>query len=188
MTAEVVNTVHSRHDYMIGQRGEITMDLPFCGYQGQCRHGCYKVALFDVYGTSRNFCKEDLLCGGVNPPTPPGPTNAEFVFGNAVKIVNTENVKSTNLIGRKGTVESNRESCQGCTSCYQVRLDPVSNVMMSALQGQQVNLKFFCENDLRCDDSGGCGSGGNLSMPTATYAGGGESDGNDDGETSNKAS
>merc|ERR1719201_1107496 len=52
---------------MIGQRGEITMDLPFCGYQGQCRHGCYTVALFDVYGTSRNFCKEDLLCGEVNP-------------------------------------------------------------------------------------------------------------------------
>jgi len=189
MTAEVVNTVHSRHDYMIGQRGEITQILRDCGYQGQCNSGCYKVDLFDVYGTSRNFCKEDLLCGDVNPPnpSPSGLSNSKFAFGNAVKIINTENVQSTNLIGRTGTVESNRESCQGCTSCYQVRLDPVSNVMVSAVRGQQLNLPFFCENDLSCEDSSGCGSG-KLPMPTATEVGGSTGAGDDGDDSANIAS
>merc|ERR1719224_171331 len=49
---------------MIGQRGEITMDLPFCGYQGQCRHGCYKVALFDVYGTSAQLLQRGFALRG----------------------------------------------------------------------------------------------------------------------------
>lgn len=161
--AEVINTMHRKNNNMyIGQRGTIRRFIPSCG--GCNSRGCYEVS-FGGSPRAANFCREHVLCGAVNPPPGPAPSDARFAFGNAVSITNTNDVRNSHLIGRTGKVQSSPTRCQGCT-CYAVRLDPNSFLKGSP----QPDFMQFCESDLRCIDSQGCGGSG-LPMPTATSTG-----------------
>jgi len=167
MTAEVVNTMHRRNNArFIGQRGTISNYNPFCS--GCQSRGCYHVRFRYGGPPAGNFCYEHLLCGAINPPAPsPSHSNSAFKFGDAVQIANTNDVRNSGLIGRRGRVQSNRQQCAGC-SCYDVRLDPLMqiNVFNNRRSAPGPDFKKFCENDLRCTDSSGCGMGGLLPLPT----------------------
>jgi hypothetical protein len=167
MTAEVVNTMQrSNNARYIGQRGTINNYSPFCS--GCQSRGCYHVRFRYSGPPAGKFCYEHLLCGAINPPAPsPSHSNSAFKFGDAVQIVNTNDVRNSGLIGRRGRVQSNRQRCAGC-SCYDVRLDPLmqTNIFNNRGSAPGPDFKKFCENDLRCVDSSGCGVGGSLPAPT----------------------
>jgi len=148
----------------IGQRGTISNYNPFCS--GCQSLGCYHVRFRYGGPPAGNFCYEHLLCGAINSPAPsPSHFNSAFKFGDAVQIANTNDVRNSGLIGRRGRVQSNRQQCAGC-SCYDVRLDPLMHIFNNRRGVPGPDFKKFCENDLQCTDSSGCGMGGSLPLPT----------------------
>jgi len=147
--AKVINTVHKRSEYLIGETGEVVSDLRFRGCGG-CNRGCYSVKL-SSWG-KQTFCEEHLRCGRL--PTPPVSVGDQWYPGEKVQVKGVRKSKSNNLIGRTGKVVAKGRGCfcNGHRECYKVELEPAVTRFAPACVGRcpppRLDYKMFCAFDL----------------------------------------